>query len=521
MVARTRNALAATLALTLLPSLACRSSPRLDGAAGDGGLSHALSGSRPAYPWAPWRARPWSERDGIVLWVSHILVSHRDAFGDPTLRPVSWKPDARPERSRDEAQALASRLAERAAAHPESFEDLAKQYSDDDVTRAAGGSLGGVRATQLPGEFLDALTALRPGDVSGVVETSLGFHILLRRSPPPHEDVAGRRVVVRYAGTLDSIGESPSARTRDEARDLANSIADRARDGTVPFASLVHEYSEHADRVFDGDIGLWSTLAPDDKPREVETLSRLKIGEIAPPVDSLWGVQVLQRVEPSSRGRYAMAAVRLRYGPALPPSDPGSRQSVSEQARSLARELHRAPSTFAEVQGRYENAGVETWESGHGSPQVTSSLQGLRFGEVASEPVAIPFFFVVAMRLDPALVVAKESEERSYELPMRATPDLEALFHDVDAARLSPRLAEFMRPEIPLALRLTAPEAAAFRAALDALQKDVPAATTGDARVQSYRSATKRLHETLSEASYSRVMDFIEREAGRMVLANR
>jgi hypothetical protein len=104
---------------------------------------------------------------------------------------------------------------------------------------------------------------------------------------------------------------------------------------------------------------------------------------------------------------------------------------------------------------------------------------------------------------------------------MRATPDLEALFHDVDAARLSPRLAEFMRPEIPLALRLTAPEAAAFRAALDALQKDVPAATTGDARVQSYRSATKRLHETLSEASYSRVMDFIEREAGRMVLANR
>jgi hypothetical protein len=504
----------------LLLVAGCQCSPRRDpnGAATDAHQSG--EGQRPAYPHAPWRILSWTERDSLVLWVSHILISHREAHPETILRPVSWNPDTRPARSRAEALTLALRVAEQARAHPETFEALARQYSDDEVTRFAGGSLGGVRSTQLPEVFLDALTALQPGDVSGVLETRLGFHILLRRSPPPHEDVDGRHVVIRYAGTVSSIDEGPSARTHEEARALAREVEAQAHDGAAPFESLVRRYSDHADRAVDGDIGTWSTLAPAEKPREIETLARLKIGEVAPPIDTVWGFQVLQRVEPSRHGRLAMAGVRMHFGPLLPPEDPRSRQSVYAQARTLAQRLHSAPGTFAEAHGPSdEEVVVEVWDWGHAPAQLTLALEHLRFGEVSLEPASIPFFFVISMRLDPALTTRAESPS-SYELPLRATPNIEQLFHDAESVRLAPRVAGFMRPEVAAAMGLSEPETAVLHSTLAALQKDVLAANTPEARVRGYQIAMKTLHESLPEARYSKLVGVIEREADRILLAN-
>jgi hypothetical protein len=435
------------------------------------------------------------------------------------LRPVSWSPDTPAQRSREEAKQIALRLAGQAAEHPETFEDLARQYSDDDVTRSSGGSLGGLRATQLPDVFVDALSTLYPGGVSRPVETAMGFHILLRRSPPPHEEVEGRRIVVRYTGTLGSVDEGPSARPREEARALADSLAAKARDGSTPFVSLVSEYSEHADRVQGGDLGLWSTLTPGDKPREVETLARLKLGEVGPPLDSLWGFQVLQRIKTSTHGRYAMAAIRLQYGPLLPPEDPHSRPRVFERAQRLAKRLHGAPAAFTEGDSDDKPLDPEIWEWGHAWPQLTQVLDRLHFGEVAPEPVGIPFFLVVAMRLDPALVSAAEPSP-SYELPLRAAPELETLFHDTQGGELSKRVGEFLRPEVAAALGLSATQQAVFSGTLTGLQNDLQAAgNNADARVEGYRTAVKKLHDAMPEATYSRLMEFISREAARMLMS--
>ena len=104
-----------------------------------------------------------------------------------------------------------------------------------------------------------------------------------------------------YAGTISSIDESPSERTRDEARNLAHSIADRARAGTDPFELLVRQYSEDADRIADGDIGLWSSSAPGDKPREIKASDRIQedlgldslaVMELASDVESRFGVSI-------------------------------------------------------------------------------------------------------------------------------------------------------------------------------------------------------------------------------------
>lgn len=62
--------------------------------------------------------------------------------------------------------------------NPDKFADLAQQYSDDAQSAATGGELGFFgRGTMIPA-FEDAAFALPPGEVSGIVETDYGYHII-------------------------------------------------------------------------------------------------------------------------------------------------------------------------------------------------------------------------------------------------------------------------------------------------------------------------------------------------------
>ena len=59
----------------------------------------------------------------------------------------------------------------------EKFEDLAKQYGTDG-TKDTGGSLGTFGRGQMVKEFEDAAFALKPGEISDVVKTKFGYHII-------------------------------------------------------------------------------------------------------------------------------------------------------------------------------------------------------------------------------------------------------------------------------------------------------------------------------------------------------
>ncbi len=58
------------------------------------------------------------------------------------------------------------------------FGALAKQFSKDEATRDNGGDLGWFPKGIMPPEFEAAAFQLQPGQVSGVVTTALGFHII-------------------------------------------------------------------------------------------------------------------------------------------------------------------------------------------------------------------------------------------------------------------------------------------------------------------------------------------------------
>jgi parvulin-like peptidyl-prolyl isomerase len=93
--------------------------------------------------------------------------------------------------------AKAEEILQRARAG-EDFAELAKEFSEDGSTSSMGGYLGFFgKEIMLPPEFHDAVFTLEAGEMSGVVGTSMGYHLIKvdekrKRQLDPFESLKGR-----------------------------------------------------------------------------------------------------------------------------------------------------------------------------------------------------------------------------------------------------------------------------------------------------------------------------------------
>jgi peptidyl-prolyl cis-trans isomerase SurA len=115
------------------------------------------------------------------------------------------------------------------------FEKIAKRESQDSVSALQGGDLGWTRRQQMVAAFDQMLFALPVGQVSPVVETQFGFHIIRVDRAQPAERKA-RHILIK-----------PSYDSADveRARVLADSVLQKWKSGT-PFDTLVNRYHDLA-----------------------------------------------------------------------------------------------------------------------------------------------------------------------------------------------------------------------------------------------------------------------------------
>jgi peptidyl-prolyl cis-trans isomerase SurA len=157
------------------------------------------------------------------------------------------------------------------------FADLASRYSEDPGSAKQGGNLGLVRRGQLVKEFETAAFSLNEGEVSGIVETDFGYHLiqLLERRG---DAIRARHILLRIqrSGASDTL----TVALLDSIRSLAL--------GGKSFAELAKQFSEDKETNLVG--GALGTLNFEQLGKDwLPTVSPLKAGEISAPAKLPWG----------------------------------------------------------------------------------------------------------------------------------------------------------------------------------------------------------------------------------------
>jgi len=217
----------------------------------------------------------------IQLAGSHILIAYKGAM---RARPTVT-------RTKEEALALAKKLAREAKKAPATFAELARKNSDG-PSGPRGGDLGMWRKGQMVPAFDAAIIKLKEGEISDPVETPFGYHVIKRNPLPPL--FSGSHILIAYKGAMRA--RPNVTRTKREALALARKLAKKAKKAPDTFAELAKKYSDGPSGPRGGSLGTW----PKGRmvPAFDKAMEKLAIGGISDPVETPFGYHVMKREAP-------------------------------------------------------------------------------------------------------------------------------------------------------------------------------------------------------------------------------
>ncbi|MAY82561.1 MAG: peptidylprolyl isomerase [Flavobacteriales bacterium] len=206
--------------------------------------------------------------------------------------------------SREAKQAAKSRLREfkERVENGEKFSTLAVLYSEDKASAVRGGEIGFVGRAEVEAEFGAAAFKLKAGQVSPIVETRYGFHILQlieRRG----DRVNVRHILIRPQ--MDAVG-------LEKARSELDSIADLINEGSLTFEQAAKKFTDDEDSRNNGGLLInpydASSMIPMDNldPSLFLVIDNLEEGEMS---------EIVQLAEPGGKAGFKLVKLQKRTEP--------------------------------------------------------------------------------------------------------------------------------------------------------------------------------------------------------------
>lgn len=153
------------------------------------------------------------------------------------------------------------------------FSGLAKRNSQDSLSAIQGGDLGYAKKGTFVKEFEEAVFSLKPGEVSDLVETQFGYHII-KLDDKQGDRVRSSHILIKYPKL-----ESSDFETINFLKDLKGKI----ESGEMTFEAAAKEYSQdESSKNNGGKIGKIPTEQLDSAT--IFELKNLSSGQISEPM---------------------------------------------------------------------------------------------------------------------------------------------------------------------------------------------------------------------------------------------
>lgn len=171
----------------------------------------------------------------------------------------------------------------------EDFARVAKEFSDSSE-RDIGGLMGLRPANRYPTLFVNAIQGLNVGEIAPLLKSGAGFHILKLVTQRASNvltitETHPRHILLRPGGQM----------SQTTARAQLTEFKRQIESGKADFAKLAREHSQDGSGANGGDLG-W--VAPGMfVPEFEEVMNQLKVGQIADPMVSRFGVHLIQVLE--------------------------------------------------------------------------------------------------------------------------------------------------------------------------------------------------------------------------------
>ncbi|TWI61539.1 peptidyl-prolyl cis-trans isomerase SurA [Pseudoduganella lurida] len=176
------------------------------------------------------------------------------------------------------------------------FAKVAATYSDA-TDALQGGAVGWRQADRIPPLFAEALEKIQPGQVTPVMKSVSGFHILKLVEKRTLAQAQAEAAVEQTHARHILLKVTPTTTAADAKRKLAE-LKERLDNKSATFEELARLYSTDESSKKGGDLG-W--LYPGDTLPEFEkAMNDLKPGDVSGVVETSFGYHLIQVVERKS-----------------------------------------------------------------------------------------------------------------------------------------------------------------------------------------------------------------------------